>query len=160
SGRVMLGQVGPDQLELTEVNRFANRPVEVAGTLHWDILAIYRGVVDGLRSAGREAGPLRSIGLDAWAVDYGLLHETAALLGNRGHCREGRRRGRVDDVLARIPASELYDVPGLQLLPINTLFQLVAELTQPRLGWAATLLLIPDLLAYWLTGERRAEITN
>ncbi len=160
SGRVMVGQVGLDQLDVTEVNRFANVSVEVAGTLHWDILAIYRGVLDGLRSAGREAGPLRSIGIDAWAVDYGLLDETGALLGNPVHYRDRRTQGRVEDVLARIPASELYDVTGLQLLPINTLFQLVAELTQPRLGWAATLLLIPDLLAYWLTGERRAEITN
>jgi rhamnulokinase len=160
SGRVMLGLAGPGELRLTEVNRFPNTPVEVADVLHWDVLALYRGVLDGLRAAGRDAGLLHGIGIDAWAVDYGLLDETGALLSNPVHYRDRRTEGRVDEVRARIPAAELYDITGVQLLPINTLFQLVAEMSQPRLGWAATLLLIPDLLAYWLTGERRAEVTN
>ncbi|MCW3037230.1 MAG: sle, partial [Actinobacteria bacterium] len=69
SGRVMVGRVGPDTLELVEVNRFPNEPVRVAGSLQWDILSLFRGVLHGLRAAGREAGELASVGIDSWGVD-------------------------------------------------------------------------------------------
>lgn len=160
SGRVMLGAAGPDELRLVEVNRFPNTPVQVAGTLHWDVLALYRGVLDGLRAAGREAGALSSIGVDGWAVDYGLLDATGALLGNPVHYRDRRTEGMVEEVLRVVPAVELYDVTGLQLMPINTLVQLVAARGTPQLAAARMLLLVPDLIGYWLTGEARAERTN
>ena len=73
SGRVMVARVGPASLTLTEAHRFANRPVRTAGTLHWDVLGLYTGVLDGLRAAGREAGQLDGVGIDSWGVDYGLL---------------------------------------------------------------------------------------
>src|SRR5437016_5495846 len=104
SGRVMLGQVESNDVRLQEVNRFPNAPVEVTGTLYWDVLSLYRGVLDGLRAAGREAGRLRSIGIDGWAVDYALLDETGAMLANPVHYRDRRTDGRVEEVLARIPA--------------------------------------------------------
>ena len=89
SGRVMVGRVGPSTVELTEAHRFANEPVRVGGTLHWDILALYRGVLDGLR----RAGPVDGIGIDSWAVDYGLLDASGALLGNPVHYRDARTDG-------------------------------------------------------------------
>jgi len=160
SGRTMIGRVGPGQLDLTETNRYANGPVRILETLHWDILAIYRGILDGLHLAGRAVGRLDSVGIDTWAIDYGLLDSDGALLGNPVHYRDTRTDGVMDKVLADIPAAELYATTGLQLLPFNTIYQLVAAAGSAQLAAARRLLLIPDLLAYWLTGVERAELTN
>src|SRR5688572_14474492 len=86
SGRVLGGRVGPDTLDLTEVARFANAPVRVAGTLHWDVLRLYRGILDGLRMAG----PVASVGVDSWGVDFGLLDADGRLLANPVHYRDDR----------------------------------------------------------------------
>ena len=149
SGRVMLGDVGEGHLELTELNRFPNGPVCVAESLYWDILHLYRGVLHGLRAAGREAGHLDGVGIDSWAVDYGLLDSTGALLGNPFHYRDSRTDGVMEKVLADVPASEVYETTGLQFLPFNTLYQLVAAADTPQLTAARTLLLVPDLLSRW-----------
>jgi rhamnulokinase len=153
SGRVMLAQVSEDRLTLHETHRFANRPVRVAGTLHWDVLGLYREILDGLR----RAGDADSIGIDSWAVDYGLLDSSGALIGNPVHYRDGRTDGVMERVVAQVGAETLYDVSGMQFLPFNTVYQLVASIPPPR---ARTLLMIPDLLTYWLTGEIGAEVTN
>jgi len=160
SGRVMVGRAGADELSLTEAFRFPNTPVEVRGTLHWDALALFRGVLDGLREAGRREPDLASIGIDSWAVDYGLLDADGHLLGNPVHHRDRRTEGVETAVLDLVPAQELYETTGLQQLPINTLYQLVATAGSAQLRAAATLLLIPDLLTYWLTGKIGAETTN
>lgn len=156
SGRVVLGRIGPDTLDVEEVHRFANRPVTVRGTLHWDILELYRETLVGLRRAADRA-ELTSVGIDSWAVDYGLLDSSGGLLGNPVHYRDARTAGVIDRLLSDVPAADLYARTGIQLLPINTLIQLAAD---RRLGQAATLLLIPDLFGYWLTGRIGAEFTN
>jgi rhamnulokinase len=160
SGRVMLGRIGDGVLDLIEVNRFVNRPVRVHGTLHWDILALYAGVLDGLRAAGRQTDRLDGVGVDTWAVDYGLLDETGALLGNPVHYRDARTDGVVDRLVASAGAERLYRVSGLQFLPINTIFQLAAASQDAQLRAARRLLLLPDLIGYWLSGQQVAEITN
>lgn len=160
SGRVMLGRVGPDRLDLTELVRFANRPVRVAGTLHWDVLSLWAGVLDGLRAAARTGDPLDGVGVDSWAVDYGLLDASGALLGNPVHYRDGRTGGVAERVVAAVGAERLYALNGLQFQPFNTVFQLVAAQGTPQLAAAARMLLVPDLLGYWLTGTQGAEITN
>ncbi len=159
SGRVMTGRTGPGLLELREVHRFPNTPVRAGGTLYWDILGLYREVTEGLAAAAAGA-ELASVGIDSWGVDYGLLDSGGALLGNPVHYRDARTDGAVERVLAAVPAAELYQVTGIQQLPINTLCQLVAAAGTPQLAEASTLLLIPDLLGYWLTGSAGAEITN
>ena len=158
-GRVMAGRVGPGVLGLREAHRFPNLPVSAGGTLHWDILGLYREVLDGLRAAA-DGCELASAGIDSWGVDYGLIDSGGALLGNPVHYRDRRTEGAVGRVLARIPAEELYAVTGIQQLAINTIFQLTAADGTAALRAAATLLLIPDLLGYWLTGSAGAEITN
>lgn len=159
SGRVMLARVGPGRLDLTEVHRFPNRPVRTAGTLQWDVLGLYAGVLDGLRAAGRD-GDVDGIGIDSWAVDVGLLDADGALLGNPVHYRDARHETAVADVHAVVPPDELYRVNGLQHLPFNTVFQLAAMRGTARFAAARQALLVPDLLAYWLTGARVAEVTN
>jgi rhamnulokinase len=160
SGRVMLGRVEPDRLELQEQNRFRNGPVRVGDTLHWDVLQLYRGMLDGLRTAGQAAGRIDSVGIDTWAVDYGLLDSTGSLLGNPVHYRDSRTNGIMEKVITEIPARELYATTGIQQLPFNTIYQLVAAAGTPQLATAERLLLIPDLLAHWLTGATVAELTN
>ena len=152
SGRVMLGEVGAHVLELREVHRFWNGPVRVHGRLHWDILQLYRSTLDGLRTAGA----LDGIGIDSWAVDYGLLDADGRLLRNPVHYRDSRTDGVMERVLEKVPAADLYAVTGLQQLPFNTIYQLTAE----ALEGATSLLMIPDLLGYWLTGEIGVERTN
>ena len=124
-GRVMTGRVGPGALRLGEAHRFANEPVRVLGTLHWDILRLYADLLDGLRAAARGCD-LASVGIDSWGVDYGLLDADGALLGNPVHYRDGRTDGVADEVLRRIGAAELYAVTGIQQLPFNTIYQLAA----------------------------------
>ncbi|MEU3344668.1 rhamnulokinase family protein [Streptomyces sp. NPDC006700] len=156
SGRVMVGRVGRDRLELTEAHRFPNRPVRLPEGLRWDVLALYAGVLDGLRAAG----PVDSVGIDGWAVDYGLLDADGALLGNPVHYRDARTEGVARTVWATVPAAELYAATGIQYAPFNTLYQLAASRPSPQLAAARRLLLIPDLLTYWLTGEQGTELTN
>ncbi len=178
SGRVMLGVLDdparsaspdPARLWLHEVHRFPNEPVELhapAGPgLHWDVVGLFREVIAGLRLAGVEASrrglPVpSSIGIDTWAVDYGLLDATGALLGVPYCYRDPRTAVGVERVHARVPPSELYARTGLQFLPFNTIYQLAAEEGGARLQAARTMLLLPDLFGYWLTGSVGAEVTN
>jgi rhamnulokinase len=153
SGRVMTVELAGGEVRLAQAHRFANRPVRVAGTLHWDILSLYQGVLDGLRRAGPAVA---SIGLDSWAVDYGLLDGAGRLIGNPVHYRDERTAGIMERVMAQVGAAALYETSGLQFLPFNTIYQLLAD----RLDGAETLLMIPDLLTYWLTGSIGAEVTN
>ncbi|HSS36506.1 MAG TPA: rhamnulokinase family protein [Patescibacteria group bacterium] len=156
----MVGRVGPDDLELTEIHRFPNEPVRLPDGLHWDVLRLYREVLAGLREAARAAPGLVSVGLDSWAIDYGLVDERGALLGDPYHYRDERTAPAVEAVHAVVPPAELYARSGLQFLPFNTIYQVAAERGTARLAAARTLLLIPDLIGYWLTGVRIAELTN
>jgi len=159
SGRVMLGYVGHDELRLVPVARFPNNPVRVIDGLHWNILELYRNVVVGLASAVREEPDVRSIAVDSWAVDYALLRGDR-MLGNPYHYRDARSAAGVDATHALVGPAELYAANGLQFLPFNTLYQLAAEHLQGGLDQADSLLLVPDLVNFWLTGARRAEVTN
>lgn len=167
SGRVMAGEVevdpadpAHDRLELAEVHRFPNGGVRQAdGSLRWDVVRIRREVLAGIRTAA-EQGPVDAIGIDSWAVDYGLVDDAGELLELPYSHRDARTDGVRERVLARVGEEELYAVTGLQKLPFNTMFQLVAAEPTPAYHHASTLLLLPDLLAFWLTGERGAERTN
>lgn len=160
SGRVVVGHVDTDGVRMEHVARFPNGPVSLhehdRQALHWDVVELYWQVTDGLR-AGFAAHPdIASIGIDSWAVDYGLLRD-GRLLGLPSHYRDERHEQGVPLVHDQIGAADLYARNGLQHLPFNTLFQFAAD---PSLQLADRALLIPDLLGYWLTGEQSAERTN
>ena len=125
----------------------------------WDILALWRGILDGLHEASLR-GSVDAIGIDTWAVDYGLLDEDGRLIANPASYRAARCGVGASEVLDRWDSSWLYERNGLQFQPFNTLFQRVADRCERRADCARTALLIPDLLAYWLTGEARSELTN
>ena len=158
SGRVVLGRMSPQILEMRQIGRFRNDPVLTADGLHWDILALYRATHEGLRVAVREEPLLASIGVDSWAVDYGLMRGPR-LLGDPFHYRDARSQAGVAAVHALSPHQELYERNGLQFLPFNTLYQLASEPAE-LLSFADRMLLIPDLFGFWLTGQQRAERTN
>jgi len=160
SGRVMVGRVGPRTLELEEAYRFANDPVALPDGLHWDVLRLYREITEGLRRAARLAPSLASVGVDGWGVDYGLMDPAGRLLGNPYHYRDGRTALGVERVHAAVPRDRLYAMTGTQFMPINTVYQLAASLGTAELEAASALLLVPDLVGYWLAGGLHAEATN
>lgn len=160
SGRVAIAAFDADRASLHEVHRFPNTPVRTSGILHWDILSLYSGILSGLRKAGREYPELDAIGVDSWAVDYGLLDADGQLLGNPVHYRDPRTTTVVNDVLARVGARQVYGATGIQLQPFNTIFQLLAERSSARFAAARHALLIPDLISYWLSGSLGTELTN
>jgi rhamnulokinase len=156
SGRVMIGRVGDGMLQLESVARFPNGPVEGPDGLHWDFTALYRHILEGLREALRREPGLASIGIDSWAVDYGLV-SAGEVWGEPFHYRDERTVHGVERVHAIAPLAELYRRNGLQFLPFNTLYQYV---TEQRIADADAALLIPDLVAFLLTGAVVAERTN
>jgi rhamnulokinase len=161
SGRVVAGVVDDGRVELHTVHRFANGAVRAGGRLRWDLTGLFAEVLTGLERLGERFGDVTSIGVDTWAVDYGLLDADGRLLAEPTAYRDDRTTPAVlAGVHERVPADELYAVNGLQSLPFTTLYQLAAEqrdVLWPRVRHAV---LLPDLIGYWLTGELRTEVTN
>ncbi len=161
SGRAILGRLDAGTIELQEVHRFPNEPVRYNGELHWDAPRLWLEMQAGLRAAqiGR---PLAAVGVDAWGVDFALLGESGALLENPYHYRDQRTQGMVEKACAVIGADRIHDVTGAQFAELNTLYQLyAASLKTPKLLAAAeSLLTMPDLLNYWLTGVQACEYTE
>jgi rhamnulokinase len=163
SGRALLGRVDGDRLTLAAVHRFPNIPVRLPGGLHWNVLQLWQEIKQGIALAHQQAGHrLSSIGLDTWGVDFGLLDRTGALVGNPYHYRDSRTDGIMEAAFARVPRAEIFAQTGIQFMPINTLYQLVAMAQQraPALEIAQTFLTIPDLFNYWLTGRKVCEFSN
>ena len=163
SGRAILGRLDSGSLKLREVHRFPNEPVQFNNELHWDMPRLWRDVRIGLEAgAGQSGDSLRSVGVDAWGVDYALLDESGILLENPYHYRDRRTEGKMERATGILGAERIYDATGIQFLPINTLYQLYAasEKTPRLLKTAESLVTIPDLVNYWLTGILACEYTN
>lgn len=149
-----------ERLELEEVHRFENGPVEIPGGLYWNAIGIYEGILEVLdRASPAELVP-ESVGIDSWAVDFGLLDARGELLSAPRNHRGPHTQGMVERALQRVPAQRIYGSTGIQFMRINTLCQLLGMEGSPQLEVADRLLLIPDLMNYWLTGIAAAEYTN
>ena len=160
SGRVVAGWWADGVMHLDVVHRFPNGAAVADGHLRWDLTGLYEQVLVGLAALAERCPGVTSIGIDTWAVDYGLLDADGRLLAEPIAYRDDRTEGVIDEVHRRVDPAQLYAVSGLQFLPFNTLYQLTAEQRGPSWARARQALLLPDLLAFWLTGERRTEITN
>lgn len=159
SGRALLGHVTGERLALQPLHRFPNTPRRLNGTLRWDVDALWQE----MRHALAQAPPdLASIGVDTWGCDYALLDADGALVEPPYHYRDHRTDGVMDRVLAQLGRARVYDTTGVQCLPFNTLYQLVAaaEAQPSSLDRAAALVTIPDLFNYWLTNRIACEYTN
>ena len=159
SGRAMLGELRSGRLDLREIRRFANDPIRQNGSLHWDVRRLWRQMEQALAMAGD--GRLTSVGVDGWGVDYALLDERGELLENPYHYRDARNEGVMEAVFERVSRERIFAVTGVQFLQINTLFQLYAacRLTPGVVDAAHTLVTIPDLFNYWLSGRICCEYT-
>ena len=163
SGRAVVGTLEEGRLSLEEIHRFPNEPVEVGDTLYWDVLGLYGNVLTGMREYRRRFGEsVDGIGIDTWGVDFGLLAADGRLLQNPVHYRDRRTEGILEQLHHRMPAQELFERTGVGIFPISTLCQLLSlRLSEsPLLETATTLLMMPDLLAYFLTGKKAGERTN
>ncbi len=155
SGRVVEGLFDGATLQLDVAHRFANAPARVGGSFHWDVLRLWNDICDGL---SRVEGEVAGIGVDTWGVDFGLLDARDELIGNPVHYRDERHAPYMKIAEQTLPRAEIYARTGLQFLPFNTLYQLLAMKDQsPQLPIARTLLWMPDLLHFWLCGAKKNE---
>ncbi len=159
SGRALLCSYDGRAVSLREVHRFPNVPVHVSDGLHWDVLRLFSEIKEALGKASSEPGALESLGLDTWAVDFALLDRDGTMLCNPYHHRDTRVEGAAEKVEERLTWEEMYRSTGIQFLPFNTVYQLVAMEESPLLDAADEMLMIPDLFGYWLTGEKVCEYT-
>jgi len=159
SGRVIVGQVGQNELSYEVVHRFRNGPVPATTGLHWDVTGLFREIQAGLSRVGERGQKITSVGVDSWAVDYGLISE-GELLWEPFHYRDERTARGIAAIHQQRPFAELFRANGLQFLTFNTIYQLAAEDWSGVAGSASSLLLVPDLMNYWLTGESFMEVTN
>jgi rhamnulokinase len=163
SGRHLLGLFDGNRLQLEEVYRFENGPVEVGGRLYWDLLGQWSHVRRGLWAAGNKCGAdIASVGVDTWGVDFGLLGRGDELLGNPYHYRDSRTNSMMEKAFGIVSREEIFRHTGLQFMQFNTLYQLLAMKLSgsPLLDVADTLLMVPDLFHWLLTGVKCNEMTE
>jgi rhamnulokinase len=163
SGRHVAGRFDGRHLSLEEMHRFGNGPVSAAGHLYWDLLGLWNHVVQGLRaSAGKLGGQIQSVGVCTWGVDFGLLGRGNELLGNPYCYRDSRTDGMLERALEIVPRDEIFAHTGVQFLQINTLYQLLAMRlnSSPLLDVAESLLMVPDLFHWLLSGAKVNEMTE
>jgi len=162
SGRAVLGRLRNDRIELQEIHRFPNEPVQVGDSLHWDVLRLWKEMEHGLALAARDAGDsLISLGVDTWGVDFGLLDIHDHLIGNPFHYRDHRTEGILEKIPPSVSNAEIYQQTGIQIMTINSLYQLasMALVRSPQLAAASTFLNMPDLFNFWFCGVKVSEYT-
>jgi rhamnulokinase len=152
SGRVVHGRFDGRRVTLEVAHRFPNRPVRLPDGLRWNLLSLFTEALEGLRGLG-----VRGVGIDTWGVDYALLDGECRVLALPFHYRDARTEGMIARADELVPAAERYEITGIQTMPINTVFQLLADERAPA---AERIALVPDLFAYWLSGVLANEITN
>jgi rhamnulokinase len=162
SGRAMLGTLESGRLSIEELHRFPNIPVRVLSSLYWDTLRLWHEIQHGMTIAGRDRHiSLDGIGVDTWGVDFALLGPDGALIDNPRHYRDARTNGMIEEALKSVSRETIFAQTGIQFMQINTLYQLYAMrlASSPALSCARTLLMMPDLFNYWLTGVAKSELT-
>ena len=162
SGRHVAGLFDGSRLKLAEIYRFDNGPVHVNDHMYWDVLGLWQHIQNGLRAAGANyGGRLRSLGVDTWGVDFGLLGRGDELLGNPYNYRDPRTVGMLDKAFQIVSREEIFAQTGLQFMELNSLFQLLAMKlgNSPLLDAAESLLFMPDLFHWMLTGQKGNEFT-
>ena len=159
SGRAMLASFENGKIEMTEIHRFSNDPVTVNGRMYWDVLRLFFEIKTGITKAVN-AGGFDAIGIDTWGVDFGLINKKGELIGNPFHYRDQRTKESPERIFNEIISKEeLYHRAGMQFMHFNTIYQLMyLKYNEPELlAQADKFLMMPDLFAYFLTGEMKEE---
>ena len=162
SGRIMAAIYDGKTIALEEVARWASEPVKIGNAFHWEVNNIFANIVEGLKKAKSIYGDaIVSLGIDTWGVDYGLLDKDDKLLNLPYIYRDTRTDGMMDSVFAKISKEEIYKKTGIQFMFFNTIFQIMAEVEKGgNIDKAESFLMMPDLLAFMLTGVKVNERTN
>lgn len=158
SGRAIIGEFDGKKITLREVHRFSNDPVKINGTYYWDVQRLFFEIKQGILKAKLDGG-FESIGIDTWGVDFGLLRKDGTLIENPVHYRDSRNDGMIEKSEKYMSRERLYEITGIQFMDFNTVFQLLS-LKENRpyiLEEADTLLFMPDLLNYMLSGVKSTE---
>lgn len=160
SGRGIIGGFDGEKITLTELHRFENRPVMLAGRYTWDFPSLYAEILASLGKAAQNGGAA-SLGIDTWGVDYGYIDRNGHLLANPVHYRDLRTQDVREKLFSRLPWDELYGITGIQDLSFNTVYQLYSDvINDPHLvSSAKKVLFTPDLFNYFLTGQLATEYT-
>lgn len=161
SGRVTAVSFDGTGLQLDLVNRFATETSRSTGLLRWDLDRLWGHITDGLAELAGGDRPISAVGVDTWGVDYGLIAADGSLVDDPVSYRDGRNTAALAYALAEVGADALYDATGVQILPINSLFGLLADVqTQPaRLAAADRMLMMPDVFHHLLSGSMVSEYT-
>ena len=164
SGRALVGRIDDAGLTFDEVHRFTYAPRQRDGRLRWDMARLEAGLRDGLVAAQafavRAGAALVSVGVDSWGVDYGLIDRDGVVLEEPVSYRDRRTDGVMDAVAARLTREAIFARTGIQFLPFNTIYQLVAHVRDGLPPRADRLLMMPDLCHLLLSGSRSGEYTN
>ena len=163
SGRVMAGRFNGQKIALEQFHRFANGPVNLGGTLRWDLTNLWSEIQNGLREAASKLnGSAVSVGVDTWGVDYVLLNRNDELLGLPWNHSDSRTDGMIHKACSRVPRYEIFAETGMQFIQINSLYQLLAmqERDPELLDQARKFLMVLDYFHWCLSGSRVVEFTN
>lgn len=163
SGRGVVGTLEQDRLRIEELHRFPNGPVTVPGNMHWDVLRLFSEMTEALILYVQKYGKvLNGVGIDTWGVDFALLAKDGSLLGNPHHYRDPRTDGMVEKACDLVGRKAIFDATGIQFMQLNTLIQVfsMVENRSPFLDMADTLLMMPSLFQYFLTGRKVNEFTD
>ncbi len=165
SGRVIVVTLAEGQVNFDEVHRFPNSTIQLPTGLHWDISSLWREIVTGLKHASQWCNqnsqqPI-SIGADTWGVDWSLVSTDGELCGLPHSYRDARNPAAFQRVVQQLGTEKIYQTTGIQLMHINSLYSLNAQFSaDPDLVTTADrLMFIPDLLHYWLSGQKSCEHT-
>src|SRR3990172_7210012 len=159
SVRVILGSLEDGKLAIEEVHRFENRPIRISGSLRWDVSRLFNELKTGLQAIARRGISPASVSCDSWGVDYVLMRSDASKFTPPYHYRDSRTDGALESAFARVPAAEIFEETGIQFMPINTLYQILADLRlQPdELHKAERFLNIGDYFNFLFSGVAKAE---
>ena len=161
SGRVILATINGGKIEMEEVHRFPDTIIQMQGHFYWDLPAIYKSVIEGLRKVAERGVKVESIGIDTWGVDFAFFGSDGELLRLPYCYRDPHTVGAPDEFFKRMPRKELYEKTGIQIMNFNSVFQLdtLRRNNCSAMAAADKILFIPDALAYLLTGEQITEYT-
>lgn len=160
SGRVMSAEIEDTGIRLQEEYRFPNGPVRILGHLHWDLIRLFTEIKNGFGLCAKKHPAWNGLGIDTWGVDFGLLDKDDQLLSNPYHYRDSRTDGMMEKVFQVIPRKRIFARTGIQFIQLNTLYQLYSMKDSDVLGIARTFLTIPDILNFWLSGQKVCEFSN
>lgn len=163
SGRAMVGSLGNGRLDIEEIHRFSTGATELLGTLYWDVLGFYNAMRHALAIYVQRFGRrLDGIGIDTWGCDFGLFDRNGQMIANPVHYRDSRTRGMMEEAFRRMAREEIFRLTGIQFMPVNTIYQLLALVVgrSPLLEVAERLLLMPSIFSYFLTGQQAVEFTH